>query len=46
MSSRRGRIITEREVGFVRPRDLELTFAGDFQAVDRELREHVVRPRR
>jgi hypothetical protein len=32
-------------VGFLRRRDIELTFTGEFQAVDRELREHVARAR-
>ena len=45
MSSRPGRIIAERKVEFPRPRDLEVTFTAEFQAVVHELREHIVRAR-
>jgi len=46
MSARPGRIIAERRIDFPRPRDLEITFTGEFQAVVHELREHIVRARR
>ena len=46
MSSRPGRIIAERKIDFPRPRDLEVTFTAEFQAVVHELREHIVRARR
>jgi NitT/TauT family transport system ATP-binding protein len=46
MSSRPGRVIAERKVDFPRPRDLEVTFTAEFQAVVHELREHIVRARR
>jgi NitT/TauT family transport system ATP-binding protein len=45
MSSRPGRILTERHVEFPRPRDLEVTFTPAFQEVVHELREHIVRAR-
>jgi len=45
MSSRPGRIIAERTIDFPRPRDVEVTFTAEFQAVVHELREHIVRAR-
>jgi len=45
MSSRPGRVIAERRIAFPRPRDLEVTFTAEFQAVVHELREHIVRAR-
>src|SRR5450432_3367206 len=45
MSSRPGRIIAERKITFARPRDLEITFTPEFQAIVHELREHIVRAR-
>jgi NitT/TauT family transport system ATP-binding protein len=45
MSSRPGRIIAERKIDFARPRDLEVTFTAEFQAIVHELREHIVRAR-
>jgi NitT/TauT family transport system ATP-binding protein len=45
MSSRPGRIIAERKIDFPRPRDLEVTFTAEFQAIVHELRQHIVRAR-
>jgi NitT/TauT family transport system ATP-binding protein len=45
MSSRPGRVIAERRIAFPRPRDLEVTFTAEFQAVVHDLREHIVRAR-
>ena len=45
MSARPGRIVAERRIEFPRPRDLEVTFTPEFQAVVHELREHIVRAR-
>ena len=38
MSSRPGRIVRRREVGFARPRDLDVTFTAEFQDIVHELR--------
>ncbi len=43
MSARPGRIIAEREIGFARPRDLDLTYTPDFAAVVQELRGNLPR---
>ena len=45
MSARPGRIVAERQIEFPRPRDLEMTFTPEFQAVVHEWREHIVRAR-
>jgi NitT/TauT family transport system ATP-binding protein len=45
MSARPGRILVERKVELPRPRDLEITFKPEFQAIVHELREHIVRAR-
>jgi NitT/TauT family transport system ATP-binding protein len=45
MSSRPGRIIVERKIAFPRPRELDLTFTAEFQAVVHELRGHIVKAR-
>jgi NitT/TauT family transport system ATP-binding protein len=45
MSSRPGRVIVERAIEFPRPRDLDITFTAEFQAIVHELREHIVRAR-
>ncbi len=41
MSARPGRIVAEREVGFPRPRDLEITYTQGFVDVVHELRGHI-----
>ncbi|MGL5363216.1 MAG: ABC transporter ATP-binding protein [Bosea sp. (in: a-proteobacteria)] len=41
MSARPGRIISEREVKFARPRELDLTYTPEFAAVVSELRGHI-----
>lgn len=45
MSARPGRVVVERPIPFARPRDLEVTFTPEFQAIVHELREHIVRAR-
>ena len=45
MSARPGRILLERRVHFERPRDLEITYTPEFQAVAHELREHIHKAR-
>ena len=45
MSARPGHVIAERKIPFPRPRDLEVTFTAEFQAIVHELREHIVRAR-
>jgi NitT/TauT family transport system ATP-binding protein len=45
MSARPGRVIVERRIEFPRPRDLDITFTAEFQAIVHELREHIVRAR-
>lgn len=39
MSARPGRIIREREIGFERPRPIDLTYEADFNDIVHELRE-------
>jgi len=46
MSARPGRIIAERAVPFERPRTLDLTYTGPFQALVHDLREHISAARR
>lgn len=41
MSARPGRIIAEREIGFSRPRDLEIIYTPEFAAIVHELRGHI-----
>ena len=41
MSARPGRIIAEREIGFARPRDLEITYTPEFAEIVHELRGHI-----
>jgi NitT/TauT family transport system ATP-binding protein len=43
MSSRPGRIVKRCEVNIPRPRDLEVTYAQEFQALVHELRGHIGR---
>src|SRR5262249_4007459 len=45
MSARPGHILVERPIELPRPRDLELTFTPVFQALEPELRAHIVRAR-
>lgn len=45
MSARPGRVIAERRIAFPRPRDIDITFTAEFQAIVHELREHIVRAR-
>ena len=45
MSARPGRILVERRIAFSRPRDIDITFTAEFQAIVHELREHIVRAR-
>jgi NitT/TauT family transport system ATP-binding protein len=45
MSARPGRVIEERKVDLPRPRELDITFKPEFQAIVHELREHIVRAR-
>ncbi|MHB2168492.1 ABC transporter ATP-binding protein [Alsobacter sp. R-9] len=45
MSARPGRIIAEREVGIPRPRDLEVTYTGEFIDIVHELRAHIAHAR-
>ncbi len=41
MSARPGRIIAEREIGFARPRDLDITYTPEFAGIVHELRGHI-----
>lgn len=41
MSARPGKIIAEREVGFARPRDLELTYTQQFSDIVHDLRARI-----
>ena len=41
MSARPGRIIAEREIGFARPRDLDVTYTPEFAEIVHELRGHI-----
>ena len=43
MSSRPGRIVKRREVGLARPRDLEVTYTPEFQAIVHDLRQQIGR---
>jgi len=45
MSARPGKIITEREVHFPRPRDLEIMFEAEFTDVVHDLRGHIATAR-
>jgi NitT/TauT family transport system ATP-binding protein len=45
MSSRPGRVIAEREITLPRPRDLEVTYTGDFTDLVHELRGHIASAR-
>jgi NitT/TauT family transport system ATP-binding protein len=45
MSSRPGRVLTERVVDIPRPRDLEVTYTPQFSEIVHELRAHIVRAR-
>ncbi|MBB4041205.1 NitT/TauT family transport system ATP-binding protein [Microvirga flocculans] len=45
MSARPGRIVAEREVGFPRPRDLDITYTPEFAALVHELRGHIAQAR-
>jgi NitT/TauT family transport system ATP-binding protein len=46
MSARPGRIIAERAIPFPRPRTLDDTYRGDFQALVHDLREYISAARR
>ena len=41
MSSRPGRIIAERQVKFARPRDLDITYTGEFTDLVHDLRSQI-----
>ncbi|WP_349360282.1 ABC transporter ATP-binding protein [Stappia sp.] len=41
MSARPGRIVVEREVGFERPRPIDLTYEAEFNDIVHELRGHI-----
>lgn len=45
MSARPGRILTERKIDLPRPRELEITFTPEFQAIVHDLRDHIVKAR-
>ena len=45
MSARPGRILAERKIELPRPRDLDVTFAPEFQAIGYDLRAHIVSAR-
>ncbi len=45
MSARPGRILAERKIELPRPRDLDVTFAPEFQAIVHDLRAHIVSAR-
>lgn len=45
MSARPGRILEDRRIDLARPRDLEITFAPEFQDLVHELRSHIVKAR-
>ncbi len=45
MSARPGRVLAERRIDLPRPRDLEITFTPEFQAVVHDLRDHIVKAR-
>jgi NitT/TauT family transport system ATP-binding protein len=41
MSARPGRIIETRKIDFPRPRPIDITYTGEFNAIVHELREHI-----
>src|SRR6266540_1151444 len=43
MSARPGRIIAERTIDLPRPRELDVTFTPQFQAIVHDLRDHIVK---
>ncbi|MFU0504512.1 ABC transporter ATP-binding protein [Pseudaminobacter sp. NGMCC 1.201702] len=45
MSARPGRVLLEREVGFPRPRPIEVTYSSEFNDVVHELREKIAEAR-
>ena len=45
MSSRPGRIIAERQVEFARPRDLDITYTGEFTDLVHDLRSQIASAR-
>jgi NitT/TauT family transport system ATP-binding protein len=45
MSSRPGRIIAERQVAFARPRDLDITYTGEFTDLVHDLRSQIASAR-
>ena len=45
MSSRPGRIIAERQVKFARPRDLDITYTGEFTDLVHDLRSQIASAR-
>jgi NitT/TauT family transport system ATP-binding protein len=45
MSARPGRILAERKIDLPRPRDLDITFTPEFQAIVHDLRGHIVKAR-
>ena len=45
MSARPGRILEDRRIDLPRPRELEVTFTPEFQAIVHELRDHIVKAR-
>jgi NitT/TauT family transport system ATP-binding protein len=45
MSARPGRILAERKIDLPRPRDLDVTFTPEFQAIVHDLRGHIVKAR-
>jgi NitT/TauT family transport system ATP-binding protein len=45
MSARPGRILVERRIDLPRPRELDVTFTPEFQAIVHDLRGHIVKAR-
>ena len=45
MSARPGHIVTVRDIDFPRPRPIELSYSGEFNAIVHELRSHIAQAR-
>jgi NitT/TauT family transport system ATP-binding protein len=45
MSARPGRMIVERDVDFARPRQIDITYTAEFNAIVHELRSHIAEAR-
>ena len=45
MSARPGKIIVQRDIEFPRPRPIDITYTGEFNAIVHELRGHIAEAR-